>query len=155
MPILARPRRRRLVALAIVAGQLLAACGPAPSGAPSQTAPVGPTAGPSANAVATGAPGSACVPAQPAPSHDWNERVWYELFVRSFADGNGDGTGDFRGLTAKLDYLNDGDPSTTTDLGIGGIWLMPIMQSPSYHGYDVVDYRTVERGYGTNADFKT
>ncbi|HJW23136.1 MAG TPA: alpha-amylase family glycosyl hydrolase [Candidatus Limnocylindrales bacterium] len=155
MPILARPRRRRWAALAIVAGQLLTACGPAPSGVPSPTAPAGsPTAGPSANAVATGAPGSACVPAQPAPSHDWNERVWYELFVRSFADGNGDGTGDFRGLTAKLDYLNDGDPATTTDLGIGGIWLMPIMQSPSYHGYDVVDYRTVERSYGTNADFK-
>jgi alpha-amylase len=85
---------------------------------------------------------------------DWSERVWYEVFVRSFADSDGDGIGDLRGLTSKLDYLNDGDPSTSTDLGIGGLWLMPIMESPSYHGYDVVDYMKVEPDYGTLADFK-
>ena len=85
---------------------------------------------------------------------DWNGRVWYEVFVRSFADGNGDGIGDLRGLTAKLDYLNDGDPATTSDLGITGLWLMPVMESPSYHGYDVIDYRKVEQDYGTSADFK-
>ncbi len=72
--------------------------------------------------------------------------------MRSFADGDGDGIGDFKGLTAKLDYLNDGDPSTTTDLGVGGLWLMPIAESPSYHGYDVTDYRRVEPDYGTRAD---
>ncbi len=83
----------------------------------------------------------------------WNDAVFYEVFVRSFYDQNGDGKGDLKGLTAKLDYLNDGDSTTHTDLGITGIWLMPIMQSPSYHGYDVTDYRTVESDYGTNADF--
>ncbi len=61
--------------------------------------------------------------------------------MRSFYDTDGDGVGDLKGLIEKLDYLNDGDPATNSDLGITGIWLMPIMQSPSYHGYDVVDYR--------------
>ncbi len=84
----------------------------------------------------------------------WNDRVFYEIFVRSFYDWGGDGIGDLQGVIQKLDYLNDGDPNTTDDLGITGIWLMPIMQSPSYHGYDVTDYYTVEEDYGTNEDFK-
>jgi alpha-amylase len=84
----------------------------------------------------------------------WNDSVFYEIFVRSFADSNGDGIGDFNGLTAKLDYLNDGDPNTTTDLGITGLWLMPINPSPSYHGYDVSDYYAVNPEYGTMDDFK-
>jgi len=84
----------------------------------------------------------------------WNEVVWYEIFVRSFYDSDGDGIGDFNGLTQKLDYLNDGDPNTDTDLGIGGIWLMPIHPSPSYHGYDVTDYRAIHPDYGTMEDFK-
>jgi alpha-amylase len=83
----------------------------------------------------------------------WNDAVFYEVFVRSFKDKNGDGKGDLQGLTSKLDYLNDGDPSTHNDLGVTAIWLMPIMESPSYHGYDVTDYRTVEQDYGSNADF--
>lgn len=79
--------------------------------------------------------------------------------MRSFADSTTgplacDGEGDLQGLIEKLDYLNDGNPNTHTDLGITGIWLMPIMQSPSYHGYDVIDYYTVEQDYGTNEDFK-
>lgn len=84
----------------------------------------------------------------------WNEAVFYEIFVRSFYDSNADGKGDIQGLIQKLDYLNDGDPETNSDLGITGIWLMPIQQSPSYHGYDVIDYRTVEQDYGSNNDFK-
>ncbi|MGB0346259.1 MAG: alpha-amylase family glycosyl hydrolase, partial [Balneolaceae bacterium] len=84
----------------------------------------------------------------------WNEVVWYEIFVRSFYDSDGDGIGDFNGLTEKLDYLNDGDPNTDTDLGIGGIWLMPIHPSPSYHGYDVTDYRAINPDYGSMEDFK-
>lgn len=83
----------------------------------------------------------------------WNDTVFYEIFVRSFYDSNGDGMGDLKGLTAKLDYLNDGNPQTETDLGITGIWLMPICQSPSYHGYDVVDYQSIENDYGTREDF--
>lgn len=85
----------------------------------------------------------------------WNDRVFYEIFVRSFYDSDGDGIGDFPGLTQKLDYLNDGDPATTDDLGITGIWLMPIHPSPSYHGYDAVDYRSVHPDYGTMAEFET
>lgn len=84
----------------------------------------------------------------------WNETVFYEAFVRSFKDSNGDGKGDIQGLISKLDYLNDGNPDTTTDLGVTGLWLMPVMQSPSYHGYDVIDYETIEQDYGTNADFQ-
>jgi glycosidase len=85
----------------------------------------------------------------------WNETVFYEVFVRSFADSDGDGIGDFKGLTAKLDYLNDGDPTTDDDLGITGIWLMPIMPSPSYHGYDVTNYQKINPEYGTMEDFET
>jgi glycosidase len=74
--------------------------------------------------------------------------------VRSYYDSDGDGIGDFQGLIQKLDYLNDGDPSTTDDLGITGIWLMPINPSPSYHGYDVTDYLDINPDYGTMDDFK-
>ncbi|NMO96344.1 DUF3459 domain-containing protein [Paenibacillus lemnae] len=80
--------------------------------------------------------------------------VFYEIFVRSFYDSNGDGIGDLNGIIEKLDYLNDGDPNTTEDLGITGIWLMPINPSPSYHGYDVTDYRSIHPDYGTMDDFK-
>ena len=89
------------------------------------------------------------------PLHWWNDAVFYEIFVRSFYDSDGDGIGDFQGLTQKLDYLNDGDPGTDDDLGITGIWLMPIQDSPSYHGYDGVDYRSINPDYGTMADFET
>ncbi|WP_294821837.1 alpha-amylase family glycosyl hydrolase [uncultured Flavobacterium sp.] len=89
----------------------------------------------------------------PMVTHWWNDRVFYEVFVRSFSDSNGDGRGDLQGLIDKLDYLNDGNPDTTTDLGITGIWLMPVQQSPSYHGYDVSDYMTVEQDYGNNPKF--
>lgn len=84
----------------------------------------------------------------------WNERVFYEVFVRSFKDSDGDGIGDLQGLIDSLDYLNDGDPSTTDDLGIGGIWLMPIMQAESYHGYDVTDYELIDRDYGTMREMR-
>ena len=78
----------------------------------------------------------------------------YEIFVRSFRDSDGDGIGDLNGLTQSLDHVNDGDPRTTKDLGARCIWLMPVAESPSYHGYDVSDYYKVEPDYGTNADFK-
>ncbi len=91
---------------------------------------------------------------QPTNSHWWNDRVFYEMFVRSFYDSNGDGIGDLQGAIQKLDYLNDGDPNTTTDLGVTGIYLMPIMSAASYHGYDTTDYLSVDPAYGTNDDFK-
>ncbi len=80
-------------------------------------------------------------------------RTYYEVFVRSFADGNGDGIGDLRGLINNLDYLNDGDDSTMDDLGINGIWMMPINSSPTYHKYDVTDYYNIDKEYGTLDDF--
>lgn len=79
--------------------------------------------------------------------------VCYEVFVRSFYDSDGDGIGDLPGLTAKLDYINDGDSTSTRDLGASCIWLMPIAESPSYHGYDVSDYYHVNPDYGTTDDF--
>lgn len=97
-------------------------------------------------------------PTLPATGPDgtpwWNEAIVYEVFVRSFYDSDGDGIGDLRGLIEKLDYLNDGDPATTTDLGVTALWLMPIHPSPSYHGYDVTDYYTVNPDYGTLTDFR-
>jgi len=89
------------------------------------------------------------------PNREWARgAVFYEIFVRSFSDSDGDGKGDLNGLISKLDYLNDGNPATTSDLGIDAIWLMPIFQSPSYHGYDTTDYETIEKDYGSNADFQ-
>ncbi len=79
--------------------------------------------------------------------------VCYEVFVRSFFDSNGDGVGDLRGLIAKLDYINDGNPHSTRSLGASCIWLMPVMPSPSYHGYDVTDYYGIQPAYGTLRDF--
>lgn len=76
----------------------------------------------------------------------WAETTtFYEIFVRSFADSDGDGIGDFKGIEENLDYLEE--------LGIGAIWLMPIMDSTTYHGYDVTDYYRVNPDYGTMEEF--
>lgn len=80
------------------------------------------------------------------PSSIGHTGVHYEIFVRSFADSNGDGIGDLNGVTAKLDYLRD--------LGVSAIWLMPISPSPSYHKYDVTDYYGIDPEYGTMDDFR-
>ncbi len=85
---------------------------------------------------------------------DDNYRTYYEVFVYSFCDSDGDGTGDLKGLTGKLDYINDGDDTTDTDLGCNGIWLMPVHPSPTYHKYDVTDYYAIDPSYGTLDDFK-
>lgn len=77
----------------------------------------------------------------------------YQLLVYSFADSNGDGYGDFQGIISKLDYLNDGNPETTDDLGVELLWLSPIHPAASYHGYDVKDYMAVNETYGTMEDF--
>ena len=60
---------------------------------------------------------------------------------------------DADGVIDRLDYLNDGDPTTTSDLGVDAVWLMPVFRSPSYHGYDTTDYETINPDYGSNADF--
>lgn len=81
-------------------------------------------------------------------------RNYYEVFVYSFCDSNGDGIGDFKGLTSKLDYINDGDPNSGNDLGVDALWLMPIMPSPSYHKYNCTDYYGIHPEYGTMEDFE-
>ena len=78
-----------------------------------------------------------------------NHRVFYEIFVGSFSDSNGDGTGDLRGIINRMDYLNDGDPQSGLSLGIEGIWLTPIFSSPSYHKYDVTDFYSIDPAFGT------
>lgn len=83
-----------------------------------------------------------------------NYRTYYEVFVYSFYDGDGDGIGDLKGLTEKLDYINDGKPELLEDLGCNGIWLMPIMPSPTYHKYDITDYYGIDPQYGTMEDFE-
>ena len=68
-----------------------------------------------------------------------------EIFVRGYQDSNGDGVGDLRGLTSRLDYLQE--------LGIRGIWLMPVTASSDHdHGYATTDFRRIAPEYGTNAD---
>jgi len=75
-----------------------------------------------------------------------NSSVYYEIFVGSFYDSDGDGMGDLNGVTEKIDYL--------ADLGVGGVWFMPIHPSPTYHKYDVTDYYGIAPQYGTMADFE-
>ena len=77
----------------------------------------------------------------------WQTAVFYQIYPRSFADGNGDGIGDFKGITGKLDYLSD--------LGIDALWLSPHFPSPNWDcGYDISDYENVAPEYGTLEDFK-
>ena len=83
-----------------------------------------------------------------------NHRVFYEIFVGSFSDSDGDGLGDLRGIINRFDYLNDGDVKSGKSLGIEGIWLSPIMESPSYHKYDVADYLAIDDEFGTMEDLK-
>lgn len=81
----------------------------------------------------------------------WNEAVVYQIYPRSFLDTDGDGVGNLRGVTEKLDYLNDG---TENSLGIDAIWLNPFYPSPQFDfGYDVMDYQAVDPQYGTMDDF--
>ena len=76
----------------------------------------------------------------------WKESVFYQIYMPSYADSNGDGYGDFKGMTQKLDYLKE--------LGIKGIWLTPFLTSPKVdNGYDIANYYEVDPTYGNKADF--
>lgn len=97
----------------------------------------------------------------PSPAHapapdptDDNYRVYYEIFVGSFSDSDGNGVGDLRGIINRLDYLNDGNMYSEDSLGVQGLWLSPIMTSPSYHKYDVKDYYTIDPSFGTTDDLR-
>jgi alpha-amylase len=120
----------RMLALGGVA--VLVACG-------GGSADAGPLPAVDVRPVAQADPGSAL-------AADWKHGVFVEIYVRGYQDSNGDGVGDLRGLIQRLDYLKD--------LGITGIWLMPVTQSQDRdHGYAVADYRAIEADYGTLADF--
>src|SRR5215218_8205952 len=87
------------------------------------------------------------VPAgQPTRTRWWTDAVVYQIYPRSFADGNGDGMGDLRGIKERLPYLQQ--------LGVDAIWLSPFYKSPQADaGYDVADYRQVDPLFGSLADF--
>jgi glycosidase len=106
------------------------------------------------SASCTGTPNTPRLPAPVVAGPWWREGVCYEVFVRSFYDSDGDGIGDLKGLTARLDYINDRNPASTKSLGANCIWLMPIDKAASYHGYDVIDYYHVDPQYGTDDDFR-
>ena len=76
----------------------------------------------------------------------WQEAIIYQIYPRSFCDANNDGNGDLKGIISKLDYLYE--------LGVEGIWLSPIYQSPMKdNGYDVSDYYSINPMFGTMDDF--
>jgi alpha-glucosidase len=78
----------------------------------------------------------------------WRHAVIYEIYPRSFQDSNGDGVGDIKGITSRLDYLKD--------LGIDAIWITPMYPSPGVdYGYDISDYTAIDPDYGTMDDFDT
>ncbi len=85
---------------------------------------------------------------------DDNYRTFYEIFSCSYSDSNGDGFGDLKGITNRLDYLNDGNVNSGKSLGVQGIWLTPIFSSPSYHKYDVSNYYKIDSKLGTLDDLK-
>ena len=145
--------RKRVLSVILICG-ILTGCG-AKNAAPSNVA--------AETAVQASATDDAAdVVAQPESSEDTTEntqytlvpnivddnyRNYYEIFVASFFDSDGDGCGDLKGVEDKLDYI--------TDLGCNGIWLMPVMSAPSYHKYDTDDYYLIDPSYGTNDDFKS
>ena len=96
-----------------------------------------------------------CVPDETIVEFDDKYKNFYEIFVRSFKDSDGDGYGDFNGITQKLDYLKPASGAASDrSLGINALWLMPICPSPSYHKYDISDYCAVDPMYGTMEDFE-
>lgn len=89
-------------------------------------------------------------PSGPEPGPWWQRGVIYQIYPRSFADANGDGVGDLRGIRDHLDYLNNGSRAS---LGVAAIWLSPIYRSPMVDfGYDVCDYTDVDPVFGTLHD---
>lgn len=93
------------------------------------------------------------LPAEVDPIDD-NYRVFYQIFVGSFSDSDGDGIGDIRGIIDRFDYLNDGNINSGKSLGVQGIWLSPIFLSPSYHKYDCSDYYQIDPDFGTQEDLE-
>ncbi len=162
-------KRKSLLCLLLILMLLLSACGQEQSAPPAAEEASEPEAQPEAAPEAEAAPqpaagryalsarGEAIVDdvdlSRYVKTED-NARVFYEIFVGSFSDSDGDGIGDLRGIINRFDYLNDGDPASGQSLGVEGIWLTPIFKSPSYHKYDVSDYYTVDPAFGTEEDLR-
>ena len=100
-------------------------------------------------------PKKPCVPDETIVEFNDKYKNFYEIFVRSFKDSDGNGIGDLNGITQKLDYLKPASGAYgSSSLGINGIWLMPVCPSPSYHKYDITDYMAIDPSYGTMEDFE-
>lgn len=97
---------------------------------------------------------ASCKDEEMTAAPDDNNRVFYEIFTGSFSDSNKDGIGDLKGITNRLDYLNNGRQTKGDSLGVQGIWLTPIFQGNSYHKYDTVDYYKIDSQFGSNDDLK-
>jgi alpha-amylase len=98
---------------------------------------------------------------EPAPALSGsNGGTWYEIFTGSFYDSNSDGIGDLNGIAQKLDYLNDTNSKShkgedcENSLHVRGVWLTPVMPSPSYHKYDTKDYKDIDSQFGSLDDFR-
>ena len=141
-----RQRTAHLVTVSLLALLLLTTCAtptPQPTSTPTSPSTQEPTPSPATEP--TRPPAYTPTPEPVLDTPAWfDEAILYEIFVRSFRDADGDGTGDLAGVTAHLDYVQR--------LGGTAIWLMPIHPSPSYHGYDVTDYFAVNADYGTLED---
>jgi alpha-amylase len=151
----------RWAVIGLVAVMLLASCAEAtvaPTSAPARSETPATPATRATPAIVSRTPGPAVTPPQPIAGgltpRWWDGCIFYLILVRSFYDADGDGYGDLQGLIEKLDYLNDGNPNTDTDLGINALWLMPVYKSPTYHGYAPSDYYVVEPHYGDNDTFR-
>ena len=150
--------KRKLCCLLLALLLALTACGKTKTPEPAPE----PTTGPAAEEYdVTGryllSPDGEAIIREAAPEGlvpDDNARVFYEIFVGSFSDSNGDGVGDLRGVIDRMDYLNDGDPASGLSLGVEGLWLTPIFASPSYHKYDVTDYYEIDPAFGTMDDLR-
>ena len=130
---------RKLLFLLPLLALLLTACG--------DDTPITPAPEPGGGDEPSGGP-TEWVTVTPRPD-EWDGQrragITYQLLVYSFADSDGDGTGDLPGLTARLDYLDR--------MGVSALWLSPIHPAMSYHGYDVTDYTAVNPAFGSMADF--
>lgn len=120
----------KVSSIALALALLLNACSPAPKQVTATAEPV------------TTESAELTTAAQPW----WEDAVFYQIWPRSFYDTTSDGHGDFNGMTAKLPYL--------TELGIDAIWLTPMFEAPSYHGYDFTEFYQVESDYGSMANFE-
>ncbi len=150
---------KKTIVLLVLVGMLLSACGKNSAVSPQEmaTTPAAVASPQKETASPSPAPTTSPSPRPPTPtavslppyqSPEWfRTSTLYLIFVRSFADSNGDGIGDLNGITANLDYLQS--------LGVDTLWLMPIYPSPSQHGYDVADFTAVNPQYGTLEDLQT